>query len=191
MSPASRTSPQLSTEAVSARGRQGRALEHAVDDPAAAAAAEDHCVRPLQHLDAVDVVEVAEILDVVAHPVDEEVRGAGIAAQYDRVAIAFARIIGSAGDEQQEVADRAHLLVRDLRAGDDAQRLGDVLDVGVGLGGAAGAFHAIFHAIADDDDLSTGGDRGPLSLLRPSCLRRGERHPGASECESPVHEPRS
>ena len=51
-------------------------LSDAVDDPAAAAAAEDHRVGALEHLDPVDIVEVAEILNVVAHAVDEEVGGA-------------------------------------------------------------------------------------------------------------------
>ena len=76
-----------------------RLLEHAVDDSAAAAAAEDHRVGSFQHLDAVDIVEIAEILDVVAHAIDEEVGRARIAAQHERVAIAFARIVGCARNE--------------------------------------------------------------------------------------------
>ena len=72
---------------------KARPLEDPVDDSAAAAAAEDHRVGPLQNLDPVDIVEVAEILDVVADPVDEEIGRARIAAQHDLVAIAFARTV--------------------------------------------------------------------------------------------------
>src|SRR6185369_8005217 len=72
--------------------RASAALQHAVDDSAAAAAAENHRVGALQDLDPVDIIEIAEILDVVAHPVDEEVGGAAVAAQHDRVAIALARV---------------------------------------------------------------------------------------------------
>src|SRR5687767_14365111 len=55
-----------------AGGLEMRTFGDAVDDAAAAAAAEDHGVRPLQDLQPVDVVEVAEILRVVADAVDEE-----------------------------------------------------------------------------------------------------------------------
>ena len=70
---------------------------------------------PLQDLDPVDVVEVAEILDVVAHAIDEEVGGA---AELPRsticVAIALAAAVRSAGNEIQQIGDRAQLLVLDL-----------------------------------------------------------------------------
>ncbi|KIU01581.1 hypothetical protein QU38_00895, partial [Staphylococcus aureus] len=45
-----------------AHAKAVRLLEDAVDDAASAAAAEDQRVRALQHLDAVDVVEVAVVL---------------------------------------------------------------------------------------------------------------------------------
>src|SRR5688572_11056154 len=62
-------------------GAEAGALDHPVDDATAPAAAEDHRVGTLQDLDPVDVVEVAEILDVVAYPVDEEVSGGVVAAK--------------------------------------------------------------------------------------------------------------
>ena len=124
------------------RGTRGaaeaRPLGHPVDDPAAAAAAEDHRVGAAQHLDPVDIVEVAEILDVVADAVDEEVGGGVVAAQRDLVAIALAGAGRRAGDEGQHVGDRAQRLVLDLAFGNHRQRLRDVLDVGVGAGRGAG-----------------------------------------------------
>jgi U3 small nucleolar RNA-associated protein 14 len=59
----------------------------------------------LEHLDPLDVVEVAEILNVVAHPVDEEVGGGVVAAQRDLVAVAFAGPGRRAGDEGQKLGD--------------------------------------------------------------------------------------
>src|SRR5206468_2235359 len=87
-----------------------RPLGHPVDHAAAAAAAEDHRIRTLQHLDPLEIVEAAIILDVVAKPVDEEVGGAAIAAQEDLVAIAFAERDRGAGYGAEEVADRAQAL---------------------------------------------------------------------------------
>ena len=67
-------------------------LGHAVDDSAAAAAAEDHRVRALQRLDALEVVEVAVVLHVVAHAVQEEVGGRAVAADDDLVAVVLALV---------------------------------------------------------------------------------------------------
>ena len=50
----------------------------------------DKRARSLQDLDALRVVEIAEILDVVAEAVDEEVRAGIDAANDELVAIAFA-----------------------------------------------------------------------------------------------------
>ena len=61
-----------------------RLLGDAVDDAAAAATSEDQGVRPLQDLEALDIVEVAVVLGVVADAVDEEV-GRGVLAADDTV----------------------------------------------------------------------------------------------------------
>ena len=80
-------------------------LERAVDQTAAGAAAEDQRARPLQHLDALRVVEVAEILDVVAKTVDEEI-GAGIDAANDEfVTIALALMDGDARNVARHLGD--------------------------------------------------------------------------------------
>ena len=67
-------------------------LDHAVDDAAAAAAAEDHRVRSLQRFDAIEVVQVAVVLHVVAHAVDEEVGRRTVAADDHLVAVVLALV---------------------------------------------------------------------------------------------------
>jgi hypothetical protein len=65
-------------------------LERTVDETAAGASAKGQRTRSFQEFHALGVVEVAEILDVVAEPVDEEI-GAGIDAADDEfVPIALA-----------------------------------------------------------------------------------------------------
>jgi hypothetical protein len=49
-------------------------LHHPIDDAPCSAAAEDQRVGAFEGLDAVDVVNIAVVLDVVAHAVDKEVR---------------------------------------------------------------------------------------------------------------------
>jgi hypothetical protein len=56
---------------------------------------------PAQHLDPLQIVERAVILDVVAQPVDEEVGGGVIAAQRDLVAMPLALADRDAGQIAQ------------------------------------------------------------------------------------------
>ena len=63
-----------------AQGLEAGLLGHPVHDPAAASAPEHHGVRALQGFDAIEVVEVAVVLHVVAHAVQEEVGGGAVAA---------------------------------------------------------------------------------------------------------------
>ena len=101
-------------------------LERAVENAAAGAAAEGQRRRSLQHLDALRVVEIAEILHVIAKTVDEEV-GAGIHAANDEfVAIAFALVHGDAGNVAGDVGETLKTLVLDEVLGDDAERLRNV-----------------------------------------------------------------
>ena len=145
------------------------ALGDAVDDPAAAAAAEDHRVGAFEYLDPVEIVEVAEILGVVAQAVDEEIGGGVVAAQGQLVAIGLAGAGRRAGNEHQEVGDRAQRLVLDLRFGHDRDRLGHVAQRGEGLSPADGRLDPIFLAAAGDGDDLSG------ILLGDSCLRIGRR----------------
>ena len=106
----------------------------AVDQSAGTAAAEDHRVGTLHHLDAIDVVEVTEILDVVAHAIDEEVRRGTVAAQHRRVAIALALCDADARDIARHLPDISHSLIVDQFPRDDGDGLGHVHERRVGLG---------------------------------------------------------
>ena len=107
------------------RGEAGL-LGHAVHDPAAAATAERHGVRALQGLDALDVVEVAVVLHVVAHAVQEEVGGGAVAADDDLVAVVLALVHLDAGGVAQDVAHARHELVADELPGRHGDGLGQV-----------------------------------------------------------------
>ena len=100
-------------------GLSGHAVQHAAD----AAAPEDHRVRAFQHLDALDVVDIAIVLGVVPQAVREEVRGRGVAPEDQGVAVAFA--LGEA-DARHITHDIGHALqgqIVDLVAGDDRDGL--------------------------------------------------------------------
>ena len=96
-----------------ADGLKSRLLHHAIDDAARAAAAEDHRVGALERLDAIDVVEVAVVLHVVAHAVDEEVGGRAVAAHDDLIAVVLALVRRDAGHVAHDVADAHHQLIPD------------------------------------------------------------------------------
>ena len=104
-------------------GSEAGLLADAVDDAAAAAAAEDHRVRSLQRFDALEVVEVAVVLHVVAHAVDEEVGRGAVAADDHLVAVVLALVHHHAGHVAHDVADAHHHLVLDQLVGDDGHRL--------------------------------------------------------------------
>jgi hypothetical protein len=72
---------------------------------------------------AIQIVQVAIILHVVAHAVDEEIRGGAVAANRKLIAIIFALRRRDAGDVADQVADARHQLVLDLILRDDGDRL--------------------------------------------------------------------
>ena len=131
---------------------QAGALGDAIDDPAAAAASEDHGIGAAQDLDAVHVVEITEILNVVTQAVAEEVGGGVVAAQGQLVAVRFSGTRRGTGHEQQQVGDGPQLLILNLAFGDDRQRLRDILDLRLGAGRSAGRLDAIFLTLAGDHD---------------------------------------
>ena len=116
---------------------------NAVDEAAGATAAEDQRVGAFQNFDALDGIEVAEILDVVADAIDEEVGSGGIAAQDGRIAVALTLGDPGAGHVARDVADAVHGLIVDEFAGDDADGLGDIDEGGVGLGGRDAALAGV------------------------------------------------
>ena len=109
----------------------------AVDHPTAAAAAEHHGVRPLQCLDPFQVVDVADVLHVVADAVDEEVGGRTVAAQHRGVAVAFALRHPDPRHVAEGVCQPGDGLVCDELVGDHGDGLGDVQQGCFGPGGAA------------------------------------------------------
>src|SRR3546814_14109249 len=69
---------------------------HAINHAADSATAKDHRVRTFEHLHPLDIVEIAELLGVVADAVDEEIGRRAVAPEDRRVAIAFALREGAA-----------------------------------------------------------------------------------------------
>ena len=117
----------------------GDAVEHAAD----AAAPEDHGVRPLEGFDPLDVVDVAEVLDVVADAVDEEVGGRAVAAQDRRVAVALALREADARHVAGHVGHARHALVGDEGTRHDAHGLGHVAQRRRRPGGGGHHWHRV------------------------------------------------
>ena len=147
------------------RGGAGRLLD-AIDDAAAAAAAKNQRVRPLEDLDPLEIVQAPEVLDVIPHAVEEEVSGGVLAPQGDLVAIAFALSDGNARNIAQNVAEAVQRLIVELGAGHDIDALGHVEKRCVGLGRGDGIDGDIALRLPGDDD-----------RLQLGCqlLRRGRR----------------
>ncbi len=128
----------------------GRLL-HAVDDPAPAAAPEDQRIGALEDLHPLDVVEVAVVLHIVAHPIEEEVGGGVLSAQGDLVAVSLALADGGAGYIAQHVGDRSVGLILELFARHHGDALGHVEQRGIGLGGGDGIDRAVTLGLADHE----------------------------------------
>ena len=99
---------------------------HAVDHAADAAAAEDHRVRPLECFHAIDVVDIAEVLHVIANAIDEEIRRRAVASQDRRVPIAFTLGEANARHVPGHVRHAGHALIGDQGTRDDADGLGNI-----------------------------------------------------------------
>ena len=152
-------------------------LERAVEKAAAGAAAEGQRARSFQHLDALGVVEIAEILNVVAEAVDEEIRAGVDAADHEFVAIAFALVDGDARHVAGDVGEALKALVADEILGDDTDRLRNVDDRRVALGRNRRAVGVIADRAGTGilrlrERLRLGGSRfGPPRRLRAAAAR--------------------
>jgi hypothetical protein len=122
---------------------EARLFGDLVHHSAAAAAPEDHRVRSLERLDAIEVVEVAVVLHVVAHAVDEEVGRRAVAAHDHLVAVVLALVQGDPRHVAHDVADAGHQLVLHELAGDHGHRLRHVAQRGRRLGGAVDRRHGV------------------------------------------------
>jgi len=109
-------------------------LQRAVDQATAGSTPEGQRARSFQDFDALRVVEIAEILDVIAKAVDVEI-GAGVdAADHELVAIALALVDGNARDVAGDVGEGLKTRVADEILGHDGDRLRNVDQRRVGLG---------------------------------------------------------
>ena len=103
-----------------------RFLRYTIQDSAAAAAPEDHRIRPLESFDPLEVVEVAEILRIVAHAVYEEIGCGIVAADGDLVAIPFSLPHRCTRNEARYVGEALHRLILRELPGDRHHGLRDI-----------------------------------------------------------------
>ena len=124
-----------------------------VDHPASAAASEDHGVGSQQDLHPLYVVEVTMILDVVPYPIDEEVRGRGVATKVRGVTMTLPLADGGPRDKAQDIRHGLHGLVADQLGRDHADGLWDVAKVSCNPQGGVEAFGqvTVIHMGGDDE----------------------------------------
>ena len=103
------TTLEAEADMAAAIGHPGDTIDHA----APAAPAKDHGVGTQQHLDALGIVEVAVVLDVIADAIDEEVRRGGIAPQAWGIAVPLALADGGTRNVAQDIGHGLHGLVPD------------------------------------------------------------------------------
>jgi hypothetical protein len=90
------------------------AFADSVEHTAATAAPEDHGVGAFMHFHPLNVVEAAEILNVIAQAIDEKICGRIIAAQRDLIAVPLTLTSGDAGDMAHKIGNRHDRLILDL-----------------------------------------------------------------------------
>ena len=104
-----------------------------VDNPAAAAAAEDQRIGAFENFDPFNVIETAIILHIVAHAIEEKVGRRVLAAQGDLIAIALALPDSYARDIMKDISERIMRLILQLFAGNNVNSLGDIQQRRVGF----------------------------------------------------------
>ena len=129
-----------------------RAFGDTIDDTAAAAATEHHGIGAFVHFNAVDIIKTAEILNVVAQAVDEEIGCGVIAAQRDLVAVPLALARRYAGQQADEIGNRPDRLIADLLIGDDVDCLRHVEDRRARFGAARRIDCAVTVNLAGNDN---------------------------------------
>src|SRR5262245_43326786 len=86
---------------------------YSIHNATTAAPAEDHGVRPLQRLDAVEVVKVPVVLHIVAPTVEEKICRRTVSADDELVSIVFALVNVNPRNVAHDVRDTGHGLVSD------------------------------------------------------------------------------
>ena len=152
-----------------------RRLADLVDDAAGRAAAEQHRGRAAQHLDPVEVEDVALVERGVADAVDEDVAAGGEreAAQADVFLAALGRLEGDAGGVVQRLLHGVDAAVFHQLLGDDGHRLRDVAQLLVAAADRAGRRP---HRVLVGLGLGLDGDRlQHRAVLGRRAARRGGR----------------
>ena len=124
--------PVLEVTALEAEADMAAAISHpgdTIDHPAPAAPAKDHGVGTQQHLDALGIVEVAVVLDVIADAIDEEVRRGGIAPQAWGIAVPLALADGGTRNVAQDIGHGLHGLVPDQLGRDHPDGLRNIPEI--------------------------------------------------------------
>lgn len=147
---------------------------HPIQHPADAPATKHERIGALENLDTVDVVEIPVVLNIVAHPIHEVVGRGGVAAEDERIAIALALRDPRAGNVAGNIAETLHRLVINQLARDDRDRLGDVDERRIRLGGRAGMLDAI-----NAGGLARRADLEPLESHRAVLSREVARRIGS------------
>ena len=120
-------------------------LEHAIDDATTAAATEDHRVRPLENLQALQIIEIAKVLNVVADAIGVEVRVAPLTSYNEIIAVGFTLMIDHARNVASGLSNRRKGLVLDELLGQDRDGLRHIEKRRVGFGRTGHAVGDVAH----------------------------------------------
>src|SRR5215831_16309950 len=118
-------------------GSEGGLLRDPVDDSAPSSTAEHQRVRALQHLDSLQVIEIAVVLDVIANAIDEKAGGGVVTPNHNFIAIVLSLMGGDAGDVPDDVTNTEHRLILNLLVCDDRQCLRNITQEGLCFRGCA------------------------------------------------------
>src|SRR3982751_6551850 len=96
------------------------------DHTSTTTAAEDHGVGTFQGFDTLDVVQITEVLGIVADTIDEEISSRRITSDRGLIPISFALSHRHAGNVACNIGHVLHRLILDQGAADHGYRLGNI-----------------------------------------------------------------
>ncbi len=126
-----------------AKAVEARGFCHTIYNSAASAATKDHCVRPAQHFEPLQIVKVAIILNIISNAVDIEIGARTLPADYHLIAVILALMGRNARQISDRIANAGYLLVGDLLAHEKRYRLGHIAELSVCFCRAAYGFSRI------------------------------------------------